>query len=59
MLAAVPVDGYLSYQEKMIDCAPIRDGNGGFTKTYKMDRAKVWVLLLTLTRSRDCWTYVI
>lgn len=53
-------DNYATPREEMIARAPIRTGGADtpFTPTYQADVEKVWEIISSLTRDKDCWTYV-
>lgn len=53
-----PAGGFPSLQDEMIERAPIQDANGISTPTFTTDNHRVFELLASLTRDKDCWTYV-
>ena len=55
----MPTD-YESYKEEMIARAPILSGGPGssYTKHFTTDNGKVWDLISSLLREKDCWAYI-
>jgi hypothetical protein len=45
-------------QDEMIARSPHVDAAGNPTSSFIADRQKVWDLISSITRDKDCWTYV-
>ena len=55
-----PEGGYPTIQDELIARAPHHDGNNPptFVQAYKDDNVRVFELIASMTRDKDCWTYV-
>ncbi len=57
-IAADPADGWATLQDEMINRAPIVNAANVRTDTFITDNQRTWVLISTICRESECWTYV-
>jgi hypothetical protein len=48
----------LLHSSRQADCAPHWDAAGNHTELFNNNNHRVWTLLVKLTRSHLCWTYI-